>query len=132
MTRYLLDTNHASLLLRRIPQITDRVRTAVDVELFLCRPSVAELWFMIFKGAKVDANRAELEVFLRDFRHVEFDAAAAVEFGRIKAHVRKIGKPMPDVDIQIAAIARVNNLVLLTDDAHFNSVPGMTLQNWVR
>lgn len=132
MTRYLLDTNHASLLLRRISTIADRVARAIDSELLLCRPSVGELWYMIFNSSRVESNQRELETFLRDFRLVEFDAPAAVEFGRIKAEQRRAGRPLPDIDIQIAAVARVNDLTLLTDDAHFASIRDLLTENSLR
>lgn len=42
-----------------------------------------------------------------------------------------MGRPIPDVDVQIAAIARANQLVLLTADAHFEQVSGLQVENWL-
>jgi len=39
---------------------------------------------------------------------------------------------IPNVEIQIAAIAISTGRVLLSDDAHFSNVQGLTRDNWVR
>jgi len=45
-----------------------------------------------------------------DFTRWAFDENAAIEFGRIKADLKKLGRPIPTVDVQIAAIARANGV----------------------
>ena len=131
MTRYLLDSNHASLLYREHPQLTQRFATESG-DFFLCLPSIGELWFMVYNSTRVAENQARLHHFLDAFVHLDFDAHAAVEFGRIKAEARRSGRGIADIDAQIAAIARANGLTLLTDDADFSSVAGLTLDNWLR
>jgi predicted nucleic acid-binding protein len=131
MTDYLLDTNHASFVWRKREQIAPRLRSLTDARLSLCLPSIGELWHMVFRSARAESNAAELELFLSDYEHWPFDHAAAEEFGRIKSQLRAAGRPIPDVDSQIAAIARVNNLVLLTADAHFGHVNGLRIENWL-
>ncbi len=68
MTLYLLDTNHASLLFRRHQALADRVRASRDAEFFLCRPSIGELWFMVYNSSQVEPNRRDMAVFLSTFR----------------------------------------------------------------
>jgi tRNA(fMet)-specific endonuclease VapC len=42
-----------------------------------------------------------------------------------------LGKPPPFVDGQIAAIAKVNDLVLVTSNrSHFELFEGLEIQNW--
>jgi tRNA(fMet)-specific endonuclease VapC len=132
MTRYLLDTNHAGTLLRdeKAP-LWNRLGTLTRAECALCRPVVGELWYMIFNSSRVDANRRKLEALLAQFDVWEFDAAAAVEFGRIRAELRRAGRLIPIFDILIAAIARSSGLVLVTADAHFLAVSGLATDNWL-
>ena len=131
MTRYLLDTNHASVFWRKRQVVAARLQGATDARFGLCVPSIGELWYMVFHSTRAESNAQELESFLRDYEHWSFDLLAAAEFGRIKADLRKAGRPIPDVDTQIAAIARANNLVLLTADTHFRNVSGLRSENWV-
>jgi tRNA(fMet)-specific endonuclease VapC len=132
MTRYLLDTNHASTFWRKRHLVAARLQAVPDARFGLCLPSIGELWYMVFKSARVDSNSRELDLFLRDYVLWEYDSAAAVEFGRLKADLRKAGRPIPDVDVQIAAIARVNQLILLTADAHFVHVDGLMTESWIQ
>ena len=87
---------------------------------------------MVFNSKRVAENEDRLLRFFGEFEHLEFSAPAAAEFGRIRAEARRAGKGIADIDAQIAAIARVNGIVLLTDDADFGSVAGLSLENWLR
>ena len=128
---YLFDTNHASLLWRGLPKLVTRISTARPDNFTLCMPSVAELWFMVFNSARISENEAKLKTFLLDFRILPLDDAAASDFGKIKADLRKLGRPIPDIDTQIAAIARSRGLTLLTADKHFNAISGVATENWL-
>src|SRR5438552_1426038 len=46
------------------------------------------------------------------------------------AELRRAGRPIPDVDAQIAAIARSNGLTLLSADVHFGFVSGLVVEDW--
>ena len=131
MTGYLLDTNHASVFWRRRELVATKLQSLPDARFGRCLPSIGELWYMVFNSTRVQSNGNELDLFLQAFEHWEFNRIAASEFGRIKADLRRAGRPIPDVDAQIAAIARANRLVLLTADAHFNLVSGLTTENWL-
>jgi tRNA(fMet)-specific endonuclease VapC len=128
---YLLDTNHASGLFRKLPKPQGRVASATGDSFLLCQPSIGELWFMVFNSSRIEENERDLLRFLGAFDHRGYDAGAAIEFGRIKSELRRIGRPIPDVDVQIAAIARVHGLTLLTADVHFAFVEGLTTDNWL-
>jgi tRNA(fMet)-specific endonuclease VapC len=129
---YLLDTNHASGLFRKLPGFQTRVGSATEDAFLLCQPSIGELWFMVFNSSRVEENERDLHRFLDAFDHQEYDASAAMEFGRIKSELRRVGRPIPDVDVQIAAVARAKGLTLLTADAHFAFVEGLKMENWLQ
>lgn len=133
MALYLFDTNHASLLYRKNPLIYARFSTLPSTDrVFLCAPSVGELWFMVYNSARVDENVLLMEQFLSAFQHLLLDAQAAREFGRIKSDARRRGRQLAGVDAQIAAIARTKDLTLLTDDQDFQGVSGLRIENWIR
>jgi tRNA(fMet)-specific endonuclease VapC len=132
MTRYLFDTNHASALLRGNPQMFKRLSAMTpDDELSLCRPSVAELWYMVFNSARLDENQDRLIPFLKDHIIWEFDAEAATEYGRIRTELRKVGRPIPAIDVMIAAVARCQDLTVLSSDQHFRFVTNLRCENWL-
>ena len=59
------------------------------------------------------------------------DQATSEHYGQIKAELARMGRPIPDNDLRIAAIARQQGLPPATRDAHFAHVPGLqTLAGW--
>jgi tRNA(fMet)-specific endonuclease VapC len=60
-----------------------------------------------------------------------FDASAAQEYGRLFAGLKSIGRPMQQIDIQIAAIAlALGNCTVITYDSDLAAVPGLAFENW--
>jgi tRNA(fMet)-specific endonuclease VapC len=131
MARYLLDTNHAGTLLDERAPLWAKLQPLSKDRVVLCRPSVGELWFMVFNSSRAESNRAKLLALLRQFKVREFDDRAAEEFGAIRAELRRSGRNIPPIDVQIAAIARRQGFTLLTADAHFRQVPDLTVENWL-
>lgn len=131
MAHYLLDTNHVSAVFKQHAGIVNRIRSVADSEFGIALPVIGELWFMVYNSARIAQNTKNLEMVLADFTTWDFDHASAREFGRIKAELRRSGRTIPDVDVQIAAIARHHALTLLTADAHFSAVTGLVAENWL-
>jgi tRNA(fMet)-specific endonuclease VapC len=132
VTRYLLDTNHASQLVHdEHSPIWNRLDALSRKQYGLCWPSIGELWFMVLNSAKVERNRERLNSLLPQFSVWSFEDDEALEFGLLRVELRKLGRPIPAVDMMIAAIARANKLVLVTADRHFDVVAGLRVENWL-
>jgi tRNA(fMet)-specific endonuclease VapC len=129
MRRYPLDTNHAGTLLDERAALWAKLQNLDRRECGLCMPCIGELWFMVFNSVRARANRSRLDALLRQFDVWEFDAKAAIEFGKLRAELRAQGRPIPTFDVLIAAIARVNNLVLVTANRHFDGINGLFVEN---
>lgn len=132
MIEYLLDTNHASQLLRNDQRLLARLEALSDARVGLCRPSIGELWFMVFNSRRIAENTEKLTTLCSALLIWEFDEASSVEFGRIRTELRQVGRPIPTIDVQIAGIARSKALTLLSSDRHFEAVKGLTVEDWLR
>ncbi len=65
--------------------------------------------------------------FLRDITILDFDDAAAREYTRLRATYRRLGT----MDLRIAAIALVNNAVVVTRNvSHFGQIEGLGVEDW--
>jgi tRNA(fMet)-specific endonuclease VapC len=128
---FLLDTNHVGALLRENSVLWSKLRAHPNDRFGVCRPSVGELWFMVFNSVRIEENRSRLETLLSQFKIWEYDEPAAMEFGRIRAEIRQRGTPIPTIDVQIAATARSYGLVVLSSDAHFLKVGNLRVENWL-
>src|SRR5690348_13823751 len=130
MTQFLLDTNHFSAVWSDEIAVTSRVRSFPAAHMAVAVPAIGELWFMVYNSRREREYRRRPALFLRDFTILDYDQSGAIEFGKIKAKLSRAGHLIPDADIQIAAVARVHGLVLLTADAHFSFVSGITCEDW--
>lgn len=133
MSGYLLDTNHASKAMADNSALRPKlVEAAKRGSIYLPMPVVGELWFMVFNSTRIQDNQRRLERLLQLCAISPFGSACALEFGRIRAELRRLGRPIPPIDAQIAAIARVNSLTVLSADAHFLYVPNLQVENWLQ
>ena len=63
---------------------------------------------------------------------IPFDDRAAMEYGKIRAHLERQGTPIGPLDMLIAGHARAEDLILVTNNVkEFNRVPGLKVENWV-
>jgi tRNA(fMet)-specific endonuclease VapC len=134
--RYLLDTGvvSAPVSKKRDSAILERLEEH-GPECAIAAPVWHELTYGCHRLPR-GKRRSALEAYLRDvvrgsFANLPYDEAAATWHGVERARLESLGKPVPFVDGQIAAIAHVHGLVLVTtndkDCARFN---GLVIENW--
>jgi tRNA(fMet)-specific endonuclease VapC len=132
MTRYLLDTNMMQDFIERRRGVDVRVRDALARGAIIgtCMPVLAELFYGVEFSASREINRPRLMRGLDKIRCWPFDRKAAEEYGRIAAELRRIGRPMQQIDIMIAAIAfSLGNCTVVSADSDLAAVPGLTVEN---
>lgn len=132
MNSYLLDTNHASWLMAQREPLVARLRQAQAAgdRFGISVTVLAELYYAVYASQRRTENLRRLQTLAGALLLWPFDALTAQEFGRIQAEQKAKGRPIPPMDAQIAAVARVNNLIILTDDHHLSFVDDVTLENW--
>ena len=133
MRRYLLDSGIASDCLNQRLGIHLRTRAAIrnGDHVGVCMPVVGELFSGIELSQTPGRNLIRLRRFLATTTIWPFDRHAAEEYGRIFAVLRRAGRPMQQVDMQIAAIAlSLGNCTVVSKDSDFVAVPGLAVENW--
>jgi len=94
--------------------------------------SVAELYYGVFNSEYPDRNSKNLINFLIGLDILDFDSGAAVEFGRIRAYLRKKGTPISQMDMLIAAHAKSADVILVTNNtSEFERIEGLRLEDWL-
>jgi tRNA(fMet)-specific endonuclease VapC len=85
-------------------------------------------------GKRREALEAYLEQVIRaSFPILPYDAAAAAWHGHERARLEARGQPAPFVDGQIAAIAHVHQLTLVTGNTgDFARFQGLKTEDWTR
>jgi predicted nucleic acid-binding protein len=92
---------------------------------------LGELFFAVYASSRKDENLRQLRLFLDDIIIWGYDIIASEEFGKIQAEQKAKGKPIPSIDAQIAAVARIYNLTVLTADQHFSQINSLSIENWL-
>src|SRR4051812_45189441 len=107
MRRCLLDTGIAGHYLFRRQGVYQRARVeaARGHRIGICIPVLGELWYGVENSASRERNATRLRRTLAELVVWPFEKLAAEEFGRLAAELRRLGRPMGKIDIQIAAIA---------------------------
>ncbi len=126
--RYLLDTNIAIALFSEEVEVQERAKNAGVVA--LAPPIIGELYYGAQKSHKVLENRHKIDSFVQQNAFFPCDLETAQWYGIIKDQLRRKGRPIPNNDIWIAAIAMQYDLILVTRDAHFNHVESLQTERW--
>jgi tRNA(fMet)-specific endonuclease VapC len=58
------------------------------------------------------------------------DATVARRYGEIRGALRRIGRPIPENDVWIAATALRYDLMLVSRDSRFEHVADLELERW--
>lgn len=133
MKRYLLDTGAAADYVFRRRGVFQKSNEAVTRghRIGICVPVLGELWSGVYSSASRDRNEKRLLQQLSDFVVWPYTEEAAREFGRLFADLKRVGRPMPQIDIQIAAISlTLGNCTVVTKDSDFHDIPGLDHEDW--
>lgn len=95
-------------------------------------PSIAmgELFFGAERANRRAAELARVERFAVANEVLPCDLVTARFYGEIRYALRQKGRPIPDNDIWIAALAQQHDLTVATKDAHFREIDALALLSW--
>ena len=132
MLRYLLDTNIVIYVLKRRPVEVLSSFNANASRMAMSSITLAELLHGAEKSSRVSENLTAIEDFCSRLEVLPYGPKAAQHYGAIRAAVEKLGQPIGVNDMHIAAHARSEGLVLVTNNmGEFARVPALELENWV-
>lgn len=132
MTRYLLDTNIISDLIRN-PQGKAARRIARVGEDSICTSIIvaAELRYGCAKSGSARLRRA-VDDLLGEIEVLPFESPADADYGDIRASLESAGTPIGSNDLLIAAHARALGATVVTANGdEFKRVRGMKVENWL-
>ncbi len=126
--RYLLDTNIIIALFADEADVKKNLATAEEV--FLPIIAIGELYYGARKSGKPDQNLARIDEFAASNVVLGCDTETARQYGEIKNNLHLKGRPLPENDIWIAALALQHELTLVTRDEHFQKIEVLKIIRW--
>lgn len=131
-TTHLLDTNVCGYLMRKRPtSVLERLaelgpgRVAVSVITAIELRTGADL------ATHPPRYHALLDVFLGEIPTLPLDEHAVRATAKLRAHLRKRGTPIGELDALIAGHALSRKLVCVTHNTReFSRVPGLVVEDW--
>lgn len=132
MTRYMLDTNIISDLIRN-PHGRAAKRIARVGESGICTSIIvaAELRYGCAKSGSTRLSKA-VEDLLDEITVLPLEVPADAEYGRLRAALEEAGTPIGSNDLLIAAHALATDSTMVTANAaEFKRVRGLKVENWL-
>jgi tRNA(fMet)-specific endonuclease VapC len=126
--RFLLDTNIIIALFADEVAVAERVEALPQV--FVPVIAVGELLYGAAKSARSLENERRVLDFSQSVSLLDVSRSTAQAYASIKNNLRRKGRPIPENDIWIAAIAKEHGLTVVTRDPHFAEVDGLTVETW--
>lgn len=132
---YLLDTNTISEPLKATPN----QQVIENIKRYHAQIAIAAMVFYeLVRGAELLPDSKKrlkttdyIESVLIKFPILPYTEKAAKWHGQTAAHLQQQGKTPPFVDAQIAAVAKTNNLILVTRNVDdFENFSDLLIENW--
>ena len=126
--KYLLDTNIVIAILDGEREALSNLLGAGEV--FVSAVALGELYFGAAKSGRPIENSKRVLRFAETTTVLSCDADVASHYGSLKHRLREKGRPIPENDIWIAALAICEKLSVVTRDRHFAEVDGLLTVDW--
>lgn len=132
MTRYMLDTDTCSYIMKRSGEaVLNKLRTVPVAEVCISVITKSGLLFGVEISPRQTQDATALDAFLRHVDVMDFTDEAAAHYARIRAALKKRGAMIGSNDLFIAAHARSLGFTLVTNNTNeFGRVEGLALENW--
>ena len=132
---YLLDTNHWSYLQEQHPLVVSRLHQLSDeASLYMSVVSQGELLAGVEWAQGLRRKRRLLELYEQVVAMataiLPVTPQVAERYAQIYAQLRQKGRLIQTNDIWIAASALVYDMILVSADAHFRFIDGLTVEDW--
>ena len=105
-----------------------RIDSAISV--FISFVVVGELYFGARNSDQMAANIARVDRIVALHGVLYPTIATTREYGVVRVALKSAGRPIPDADVWIAALAIESGFTLVTRDRHFQGIDRLNVENW--
>ena len=104
----------------------------IEAQPFLCLPVVVlgEFRFGLRGSRKRPMIEPQLDFLEQTVRVLDITRETAAVYAAVRFELKQRGKPIPENDVWIASLARQHGLSVMSQDVHFDAVPGIQRLSW--
>lgn len=124
----LLDTNAVSALLAGDPALGEVL--AADQRHHLPVIVIGEYRYGLLGSKRRDHLQRLLEILILESHVLVIDETTADVYSHVRGELRQSGRPIPENDIWIAALALQHRHPVVSRDGHFDSVSDLQRVDW--
>ena len=124
----ILDTNAISAWAEQNPSAL----SLIEAQPFLCLPVIVlgEFRFGLRGSRKRSVIEPQLDFLEQTVRVLDITRETAAVYAAVRFELRQRGRPIPENDVWIASLARQHGLSVMSQDVHFDAVPGIQRLSW--
>lgn len=128
--RLAVDTDAVIAYREGISEVCDLIEGADGI--LLPVTVLGELLYGAAKSERPRENKVAIHKFLTQSVLIPIDGGIAIRYSTVRLEFKKVGRPIPENDIWIAASCLEFGVALLSQDVHFNYIPDLQVINWTR
>jgi tRNA(fMet)-specific endonuclease VapC len=126
--RLLLDTNIVIAIFSNDTSVINSLGKTEEV--FVPTIVLGELYYGAHKSSRLETNIERIKAFAESCSIITCDSETSRLYGEIKNDLRLKGRPIPENDIWIAAIAKRHAMTLVSRDDHFKEIDDLLILSW--
>ena len=128
---YLLDTNICIHYFKGQFGLKEKIENTGFENFAISEITLAELIYGAEKSQKVKKNLEVVENFADKIEILPILTCLRV-YGKEKARLKSMGKPIGDLDLFIGSTAIVHEMIMVTRNVReFERMEGITIENWI-
>lgn len=124
----ILDTNAVSALLAGDPSIAQTL--AGEEQHHLPVIVIGEYRYGLVRSRERGRLGSLFDLFIDKSIVLPIDLDTTVHYASLREDLRRIGRPIPENDVWVAALATQYGLPIISRDTHFDSVRGVERMSW--
>lgn len=127
-----LDTNIVVEYLRGNQSIAEQIEAHLP-DVAISSLTLAELLYGAQVSTRPDENAGKINQLLEIIEVIDFDQTSAEKYSRIRAALKRKGKPTGEMDMLIAAVTLAHEATLVTHNTkHFENIDELKLEDWIK
>jgi tRNA(fMet)-specific endonuclease VapC len=130
MTRFMLDTNAASGLVKGQPKLTVRFKAEAPDRVCLSAVTEGEMLFGVARRPEARRLHAAVSELLAAIDVLPWTSTTARRYATLRAGLERQGRPLSALDLMIAAHAAEHDMTLVTNDGAFGAVLELRVEDW--